>query len=299
MTVVQAFSVVMLLLTGTVTIRCINFHFMRISPSSMMALSALMMSVMLIVLQNMGAFPFGAAVDSMRALLDVFPDILMDCMLGFLLFAAAIEVDVMALARVRTTVFSLAVVGTTAAAIIIGILTWFLVRPIYPLSLPVCLLFGAALSPTDPVAVTSVLNEKPDLIPASTRYFVWCESLFNDAVAVVLFYAFKSISVSKEQTLSSAALEVGWIFLREVVLGIFVGLALAYLAYLLIDSVSDPVLEVTITIVLVGNIQVICAYLHASVPLASAVAGLFIGNYGVVRWNRTRHDHCVPMASHG
>uniref|UniRef100_A0A7S1THT6 Cation/H+ exchanger transmembrane domain-containing protein n=1 Tax=Compsopogon caeruleus TaxID=31354 RepID=A0A7S1THT6_9RHOD len=282
MAVVQAFSLVMLLLTGTVTIRCINLHFMRLSPSSMMALSALLTSVALMMLDNLNVLSLGGAVELVRrGLLDLFPEMLMDCMLGFLLFAAAIEVDLMALMRVRSTVFSLAVVGTTSATIIIGLLTWFLVRPIYPLPLPICLLFGAALSPTDPVAVTSVLNEKPDLIPASTRYFVWCESLFNDAVAVVLFYAFKNISSSSDNSIPNQVLAFSWIFLREVIIGIMIGLLLAYFAHHLIASVDDAVLEVTITIVLVGNIQVICAYFDASVPLASAVAGLLIGNYGV------------------
>lgn len=160
-------------------------------------------------------------------------------------------------------------------------LTYLLLLRIAPMDFMWCLLFGSIVSPTDPVAVVAILNDKPDLIPLSTRYFVLGESLFNDAVGVVLFLGFLE-TVEKPDM---PVLDVLRIFARgfalECATGIVIGGVLSFAAYSAMLTVEDSLLEVTISIVLVSNINLACSYFHASIPLASVVAGLLIGNYGV------------------
>eukprot|EP00168_Porphyra_purpurea_P000782 TRINITY_DN108_c1_g1_i1.p1 TRINITY_DN108_c1_g1~~TRINITY_DN108_c1_g1_i1.p1 ORF type:complete len:533 (+),score=152.32 TRINITY_DN108_c1_g1_i1:613-2211(+) len=202
-------------------------------------------------------------------------------MLGFLLFAAALEVDLRALSRIRTTVFALSVFSTAISTLLVSALTYLLLLRIAPMDYMWCLLFGAIVSPTDPVAVVAILNDKPDLIPLSTRYFVLGESLFNDAVGVVLYLGF----VETVEKPDMPVVEVLRVFARGFVVecasGIAIGVALSWLAYSAMLAVDDALLEVTISIVLVSNINLACSYFHASIPLASVTAGLLIGNYGV------------------
>jgi len=274
------FSSIMYLLSGTVLIRVVNYHYIKLPPSVVTALSAVVWGGALMLLQAVNS----DIADSLGALRDIlrnFPELVMDYMLGFLLFAAAIEVDLGRLGRVRSTVITLAVGGTILSTLFVGTLTWLLLRRIVPLPFEICLLFGTVVSPTDPIAVTSVLNEKPDLISESTRYFIWCESLFNDAVGVVLYYGMLNFTVNGDSPLSDRLWAVIEVFLRECVVGVVLGLVMGYIAYLLIQAVSEPVLEITITVVLVGILEVVCIELGASIPLATICAGLLIGNYGL------------------
>lgn len=171
--------------------------------------------------------------------------------------------------------------STAISTLLVASLTYLLLLRIAPMDFMWCLLFGSIVSPTDPVAVVAILNDKPDLIPLSTRYFVLGESLFNDAVGVVLFLGFLE-TVEKPDM---PVLDVLGLFARgfalECATGIVIGGVLSFAAYSAMLTVEDPLLEVTISIVLVSNINLACSYFHASIPLASVVAGLLIGNYGV------------------
>ncbi|KAJ8902186.1 hypothetical protein NDN08_006594 [Rhodosorus marinus] len=274
------FSSIMYLLSGTVLIRVVNYHYIKLAPSVVTALSAVVWGGALMLLQAVNS-DIASSLGALRNILRNFPELVMDYMLGFLLFAAAIEVDLGRLGRVRSTVITLALGGTVLSTLFVGTLTWLLLRRIVPLPFAICLLFGTVVSPTDPVAVTSILNEKPDLISESTRYFVWCESLFNDAVGVVLYYGMLNFTVHGDAPVSDRLWAVVEVFLRECVVGVVLGLVMGYMAYLLIQAVSEPVLEITITIVLVGMLEVVCLELGASIPLATICAGLLIGNYGL------------------
>lgn len=277
---------VMLLLTLTVVFRLIKHHWFRAVPTSIfMSIAAVAStSVLLAVTYVRPPTPgvgVSAALDGLKNFLMDFPDLLLNYMLGFLLFAAAIEVDLRALSRIRTTVFALSVFSTAISTLLVASLTYLLLLRIAPMDFMWCLLFGSIVSPTDPVAVVAILNDKPDLIPLSTRYFVLGESLFNDAVGVVLYLGF----VETVEKPDMPVLEVLRIFARgfalECATGIVIGGVLSFAAYSAMLTVEDSLLEVTITIVLVSNINLACSYFHASIPLASVVAGLLIGNYGV------------------
>lgn len=277
---------VMLLLTLTVVFRLIKHHWFRSVPTSIfMSIAAVASTSVLLAISYVRPPTPGegvsAALDGLKNFLMNFPDLLLNYMLGFLLFAAAIEVDLRALSRIRTTVFALSVFSTAISTLLVASLTYLLLLRIAPMDFMWCLLFGSIVSPTDPVAVVAILNDKPNLIPQSTRYFVLGESLFNDAVGVVLFLGFLE-TVEKPDM---PVLDVLRIFARgfalECATGIVIGGILSFAAYSAMLTVDDSLLEVTITIVLVSNINLACSYFHASIPLASVVAGLLIGNYGV------------------
>lgn len=274
-------DIVMILLTISVILQVLNFHYFKIPPPVFMAFGAILMTVFLLILSQFPWLGVSGPIEAFRSLLKDFPDLLLNYMLGFLLFAAAIEVDLRNLGRILTTVLALSIVSTLLSTLIVGVLTYFLMQNIAHMDFVWCLLFGAIVSPTDPVTVISILNEKPDLLPASTRYFVIGESLLNDAVGVVLYLVLIDI-VEKPDLggLAIAELMFETVFV-ECVYGLAVGIFLAWLAYSLIGSVEEPLLEVVISFVLVGNINMICRILHASIPLASVGAGLFIGNYAV------------------
>jgi len=277
----RAGDVVMLLLTLTVVFRLINHHFFRLPTSIFMSLAAIASTSVLLALTYVPGMGVSAALDGLQAFLRDFPDLLLNYMLGFLLFAAALEVDLRALSRIRTTVFALSVFSTAISTLLVSALTYLLLLRIAPMDYMWCLLFGAIVSPTDPVAVVAILNDKPDLIPLSTRYFVLGESLFNDAVGVVLYLGF----VETVEKPDMPVVEVLRVFARGFVLecasGIAIGVVLSWVAYSAMLAVDDSLLEVTISIVLVSNINLACSYFHASIPLASVTAGLLIGNYGV------------------
>ncbi|OSX81354.1 hypothetical protein BU14_0022s0073 [Porphyra umbilicalis] len=271
----------MLLLTMTVLLRLFNHHYVHLPSAIMMSLGSITCTGALLLVGLLPNVDMGFALAGLRDFLMNFPDLLLKYMLGFLLFAAAIEVDLRALRRIRTTVIALSVFTTAISCGIVSVLTWLLLRRICPMDFAWCLLFGAIVSPTDPVAVMSLLSAKPTLIPASTRYFVLGESLFNDAVGVVLYLVF----VETVEKPDMPVVEVWRLFFRgfglECLTGIGIGLVFSWLAYSAIQTLDDSLLEITISIVLVGNINLACNYFHASIPLASVTAGLFIGNYGV------------------
>lgn len=273
-------DVVLMLLTLSVIVRIINFHWFQLPSSVAMALGSIFCTGGLVVLS---LFPFlgvHSALENFRDFLKDFPDLVLHYMLGFLLFAAALEVKKQMLERIWTTVIALSVFSTAISTLIVSVLTYLLMQCISEMDFAYCLLFGAIVSPTDPVTVISIVNQKKDLLPKSTEYFVLGESLLNDAVGVVLYLVFSEI-VAKPDIRSAEVLQL---LLQKVVLecigGAVIGVALAWLAYSAIKSVDDPLLEVMITFVLVGNINFICRLCHASIPLASVFAGLFVGNYG-------------------
>jgi monovalent cation:H+ antiporter, CPA1 family len=272
-------DIVMLLVTVTVVLRVINFHYFKVPASIMMAFGSIACTVVLLLAAKLPFLDVAESLSDFRIMFMDFPDLVLNYMLGFLLFAAAIEVDLRALGRIKSTIIALSFFTTFISAFIVSALTYLLLLRTSPMHFAWCLLYGSIVSPTDPVAVISILNEKPGLLPSSTRYFVLGESLLNDAVGVVLYLVFSEIVVQPDMNY----LDVCTLFFKGFVLecftGIVVGIALAWIAYSAIKSVDETLLEIAITFVLVGNINMICKILNASIPLASVAAGLFIGNY--------------------
>jgi CPA1 family monovalent cation:H+ antiporter len=225
-----------------------------------------------------GALGFPGVLAQARAVVEGidFDRALMHGMLSFLLFAGALHVDLSQLARYRWIVGTLATVGVVASTFMVGTAAW-LVFTALGIDLPLiwCLVFGALIAPTDPVAVLAIL--KTAGVPPALETKVAGESLFNDGVAVVLFLVLSGVAVSgKPFDAGDAAL----LFAEEALGGALFGLLIGAAAYGMLKSVDNYQLEVLITLALVSGGYALAHALHLSGPIAMVVAGLLIGNRG-------------------
>ena len=210
-----------------------------------------------------------------------FNETLMHGMLSFLMFAGALHADFSAIKTSRLTIGVMAVFGTLISTFVIGASMWFLLG-FFEFKLPFvwALVFGALISPTDPVAVLSLFKtvEVPDTLQAKMTG----ESLFNDGVGVVLFTVVLAIALADEGHGGNIGpTEVIKLFLTEVAGGALLGLVAGYIGYRAMYGIDESSLEVLITLALVMVTYSLALSLHMSGPIAMVVAGLFIGNSGV------------------
>jgi CPA1 family monovalent cation:H+ antiporter len=205
-----------------------------------------------------------------------FSHVLMQGMLSMLLFAGALHVDLKQLNIYRWPVAALAVLGTTLSTVAVGYGMWA-AMPLVDLQLPLiyCLLFGALISPTDPIAVISIL--KSAHAPQELELVIAGESLFNDGVGVVIFALLLDMLTSGITPTADQALQL---LLIEAGGGLLFGLVLGYATFRLLKSVDNYEVEVLLTLAAVTGGYVLASKLHVSGPLAMVVVGLMIGNQG-------------------
>lgn len=204
-----------------------------------------------------------------------FDKALMNVMLSFLLFAGAIHVDVDRLKKELTSVITFATIGVLISTAVIAILVFLVSKTLaVPLGIIDCLLFGALISPTDPIAVLAILKQAN--IPESLETKISGESLFNDGVAVVVFVTIFEISIAGVENVSAG--KVAWLFIKEAGGGILFGWALGYIGFLALRSIDRYIIEVGITLAIVMGGYSLASYLHVSGPLAMVIAGIITGN---------------------
>jgi CPA1 family monovalent cation:H+ antiporter len=208
-----------------------------------------------------------------------FPDVLMKGMLSFLLFAGALHVDLSELARRKWAIGTMASLGVVISTAIVGYAVYAL-SGMLGLGVPLayCLVFGALISPTDPIAVLGIL--KTIDVPPSLEAKIAGESLFNDGVGIVVFIILLAIAVGSEGGAPMTALDIAELFALEAVGGAALGLASGFIAYRAIGTIDEHNLEVLITLALVTGTYSLATALHVSGPIAVVVAGLLIGNHG-------------------
>ena len=213
------------------------------------------------------------AVESFAGSID-FSKVLLNIMLGFLMFAGAFHFDYQKLKEQRLPVFILSTLGVIISTAVFGGLLYG-VTLLMHFNLPIiyCLLFGAIISPTDPIAVEAIL--KTSKIPPRLDTIIAGESLFNDGVGLIIFVIILGIA---DKPGSTSFTEVLHLFAQEVAGGIFIGLILGYLGYQLIKTITDFQTIFLISIALVLAISVIAGHFHASIPLSAVTAGLIVGN---------------------
>lgn len=202
--------------------------------------------------------------------------LLMDVMLSFLLFAGALHVNSKMLKKERVSVMAFATLGVLISTFLVGFLSqWILGLMGFEVPLTYTLLFGALISPTDPIAVLAIL--KSAKAPKSLETKISGESLFNDGIGVVVFL---SILMVHEHGIASFEIGETLKLLGEEALGgIVFGAILGYLGYLILKSIEDaPRIEVLITIAITAGGYGLASMLHVSGPIAMVVAGLIVGN---------------------
>jgi CPA1 family monovalent cation:H+ antiporter len=272
---VNAFEIVALLLTVAAAFAYVNHRWIKLPPAIGLMAMSFAASLLLIALDRLQWLHLTGV--ATRILEDVrLDDTLLHGMLGILLFAGALHINLEDLREERLAIAVLAVVGTVLSMLIVGGLShWLLARLGLGLPLAHCMLFGALISPTDPIAVLDIL--KSARVPRGLEIQIAGESLFNDGVGVVLFLAVLGIASGGHEVTASKVLAL---FAREAVGGAAFGLVTGYLVYRLLRSIDHYQTELLLTLALVLGGYVLADRLHISAPIAAVVAGLVIGNHG-------------------
>ncbi|MVN77648.1 sodium:proton antiporter [Hymenobacter sp. HMF4947] len=268
------YNALALLLVMAAAFAYLNLRFLKMPPAIGLMSLGLLLSLGLIGLAQLGVGP----VLHLAALVSHidFSALVMQVMLGFLLFAGAIHVDARRLGKLRWPVGTLALISTPLSTGLVGgamyvVLPWLGL----PTPLTYCLLFGALISPTDPVAVLSILTKAN--IAKDLELKIVGESLFNDGVGVVLFVVLLEVARLGPQEVSvGRALAI---FLQEAVGGLALGTALGLATAWLLRSIDNYQVEVLLTLALVVGGTALAQHLHTSGPLAMVVAGLLVGHF--------------------
>ncbi|WP_276390665.1 cation:proton antiporter [Eudoraea chungangensis] len=207
-----------------------------------------------------------------------FRAVLLDIMLSFLLFAGALHTDLQQLRTLRWPVLLFATFGVLVSTFLIGGVVFLMLEGIgLQVDLIYCFLFGALISPTDPIAVLGILKKAE--VPKKLEMKIVGESLFNDGVGVVIFLTIYGLASGSNQEFS--LISVLELFVVEVGGGILLGALLGWITYQLMKSINDYNIEVILTLSAVMTGSAIASYLHISGPLAMVVAGLMIGGHKV------------------
>jgi CPA1 family monovalent cation:H+ antiporter len=202
-----------------------------------------------------------------------FETVLLDVMLSFLLFAGALHTNFQQLKIQQKPILVFATFSTLTSTFLVGIFSYVILKLLnIDVDFIYCLLFGALISPTDPIAVLGILKQVG--APKKLETKIVGESLFNDGVGVVVFLTIYQIAKGGENITFGHVAEM---FLVEVVGGIALGLLLGWVTYRLLKSIDDYDVEVIITIAAVMGGTVLAQYLHLSAPLAMVTAGLIVG----------------------
>lgn len=272
----KLFHILALLLTASAVFSYINHRFLKLPTVIGIMLVALIFSLVLNMLEPLG-IELERDVQLMLASID-FNETLLHGMLSFLLFAGALHVNLNDLSQQRGVIFILATFGVVAAAFITGGLSWYMFG-LVGLNIPFiyCLLFGALISPTDPIAVLGILKQCN--APKSLEAKIAGESLFNDGVAVVMFLVIIRIATGGSGISTG---DVLLIFSQEAIGGILFGLGAGSITYWMLNSVDNYQVEILLTLALVTGGYTLADALHLSAPIAIVVAGLLIGNHGRV-----------------
>jgi CPA1 family monovalent cation:H+ antiporter len=204
-----------------------------------------------------------------------FKEVLLDVMLSFLLFAGALHTNFEQLRVQRWPILAFSTLGVIISTFLVGTgMYWILPFLGLEVSFIHCLLFGALISPTDPIAVLSILKKAG--APKKLETKIVGESLFNDGVGVVVFLTI--FKIAQLGGTGVEAIDIVNLFSKEVFGGVFLGLVLGWVTYRLMKSIDDYDIEVIITLAAVMGGTLIAHYMHFSAPLAMVTAGLMVGN---------------------
>lgn len=253
----------------------LNLRYLKLPSTIGVMLIAMALSAFLVIFGNI----FPKTLNNFSELINRFDfsELLMGAMLNFLLFAGAIHINIADLREQRLPVIVFSTVSVIISTFFVGIILYY-VFPVFTIQVPFiyCLLFGALISPTDPIAVLSILKNAN--VPKSLETKVAGESLFNDGVAVVIFAVILQLAHGEEIDMSF--INISWLLIKEAAGGFVLGIALGITASNAMKRIDDYIVSVLITLSVVMGGYLIARAMHISGPLTMVAAGLMIGNYG-------------------
>lgn len=273
-------------LSITALLAYVNHRFVGLPTTIGVMVISILLSIVAIFLGFLG---FDQLIDYEVSLLNQldFTEVLLDGMLSMLLFAGALHVNIGDLKRYKLPIGVLAGIGTIVSAALIAIALYFML-PLFGFGLPFiwCLLFGALISPTDPIAVMGILASAG--APKSIETVIAGESLFNDGLGVVIFVLLLGILSSGD---IPTANYIAHTFAVEAGGGIIFGLILGAILYYLLKSIDSYQEEVLLTLAGVLGGYALASHWHLSGPLAMVMMGLMVGNRGreLAMSDKTRH----------
>ena len=271
MTLIQ---VITILLAFTSALLYVNHRWVGLPAASGVMLLSSVFSLGWLLSHHLG---FNTHAYAEEVLLQIdFNELLMEGVLSILLFAGAFHIDLSELSKSKWTVGSLATFGVLASTVLTGLALW-LCLDLFGIELPLifCFLFGALISPTDPISVLAIMRNAG--APKAVETQIAAESLFNDGVGVVAFIFVSSLAFAQADIgFASASL----LLVREVVGGALLGLGMGYVGSRLLSDIDDYQLEILLALALVMGGYSLASALGASSPIAVVVAGLIVGHSG-------------------
>ncbi len=267
------YTFISIIITIAVLVGYINYRFIGMQTTIAIMTASLLISLVIIILQHLGVTNIGQHANALLRRVD-FQDLLLKGILSFLLFAGALTIDITELKNQKWEIGVLATVSTIASTVIIGLATYYLF-PLINIHVPLiyCLLFGALISPTDPIAVMATFKQLN--VPKQLQTCVAGESLFNDGVGIVIFtslyqLAFQHHAINFET--------VSMLFLKQAVGGLAYGFLLGMFTYWLVKPVDGNKIVILLTLGMVSGGYSLALWLGISGPLAMVVFGIYLGN---------------------
>lgn len=285
----ESFSIVIALVSF---FSFINYKFLKL-PNTI-ALMILSIVSVLILMSVEDIFPNVYRFFCNLVLESNFEELVLNVLLSFLLFAGALHVNIKELAQERWSVFLFATFGVLLSTVLVGTMVFYVAQILnIELSFVYALVFGALISPTDPVAVLAILNKHK--ISKKLKMKIEGESLFNDGVGVVVFTAVLLIAKLKEPSIDvEMGQKIGTLFIEEVLGGLAFGAAIGFLGYFSIKAVKDNAhLAIIMSMAIVVSGFAVASMLHISGPLAMVMAGLIMGNKLDI--NHHQHKICTKQ----
>ncbi len=271
----QLFELTSILMVFTAIFSFVNYRFLRMPATIGVMFMSLALSLCLVLLSWLGIDLGHDKISEILQAID-FNDTLLHGMLAFLLFAGAMQIEFEDLLAQKWAIAIMATAGVVISTFIVGGLTWVILGFLgISASFIYCLLFGALISPTDPVAVLGIL--KTANVPLSLETKIAGESLFNDGIGVVVFLIILELARAGGEIYP---LEVVQLFLKEAGGGALLGLIIGLTAFQMLKRVDNYKVEVLITLALVMGGYALADRNHLSGPITTVVAGLIIGNHG-------------------
>lgn len=264
-----------IILTLAVLIGYVNHRFIKMQTTIAIMSGALLLSLALIIVGQFGFMQIEMHISQALSKID-FHNLLINGMLSFLLFAGALTININDLKSQKWEIGVLASFSTIASTVIVGVSSYYILHWLgFRLDFIYCMLFGALISPTDPIAVLATFKQLG--APKQLDVTVSGESLFNDGVGIVLFLTIYQLAFNGKPVTTETVI---LLFLQQAIGGIIYGAIIGLIAYWLIKPIDDHKIEILITLTVVTGGYALAQALDISGPLAMVVAGIFLGNQG-------------------